>query len=65
MLTGAAFNLLVTEEDKINLRRIEQHFNKTIPEVVCLIYCIGCNVSLNCTYLLHGHYLFKLVGESM
>lgn len=34
LLTGAAFNLLVTEEDKKNMRRIEQHFNKTIPEVV-------------------------------
>ncbi|XP_024368862.1 DEAD-box ATP-dependent RNA helicase 38 [Physcomitrium patens] len=30
---GAAFNLLVTEEDKRNLRKIEQHFNRIIPEV--------------------------------
>jgi len=30
---GAAFNLLVTEEDKMNLRKIEQHFKKFIPEV--------------------------------
>jgi len=33
-LTGAAFNLLVTEEDKMNLRKIEQHFKKFIPEVL-------------------------------
>jgi len=32
-LKGAAFNLLVTEEDKRNLQRIEKHFNKTISEV--------------------------------
>ena len=31
--TGAAFNLLVTEEDKRNMRKIEQHFNKNVPEV--------------------------------
>ncbi|KAG0605022.1 hypothetical protein M758_9G026200 [Ceratodon purpureus] len=30
---GAAFNLLVTEEDKRNMRKIEQHFNKNVPEV--------------------------------
>jgi len=34
ILTGAAFNLLVTEVDKMNLQRIEQHFSKTIPEVL-------------------------------
>lgn len=30
---GAAFNLLVTEQDERNLRKIERHFNKMIPDV--------------------------------
>lgn len=39
-LTGAAFNLLVAEEDKRNMRKIEQHFNRNVPEVTHLVYCI-------------------------
>ncbi|XP_024381220.1 DEAD-box ATP-dependent RNA helicase 38 [Physcomitrium patens] len=30
---GAAFNLLVTQEDKRIMRSIEQHFNRNVPEV--------------------------------
>ncbi|KAH9553673.1 hypothetical protein CY35_08G024200 [Sphagnum magellanicum] len=30
---GAAFNLLVNEQDERNLRKIERHFNKMIPDV--------------------------------
>lgn len=30
---GAAFNLLVTPEDKTNMRKIEKHFEREIPEV--------------------------------
>lgn len=33
VFAGAAFNLLVTDEDKENLGKIERHFNKMIPEV--------------------------------
>jgi hypothetical protein len=33
LLTGAAFNLLVTDQDERNLRKIEQHFNTMISDV--------------------------------
>jgi ATP-dependent RNA helicase DDX19/DBP5 len=33
LLAGAAFNLLVTDQDERNLRKIEQHFNTMISDV--------------------------------
>lgn len=41
MLAGAAFNLLLTPEDKTNMRKIEKHFEREIPEVLDLIFCIA------------------------